>query len=282
MKNIKINIQYKDRLFRLLFGNTSFKENILNLYNALNYTNYNNVTDLELYTIEDVIYIKMKNDVAFILDSYLSLWEQQSTYNPNMPLRGLMYFGKLYSKYIESNEINIYGSKLIKVPTPRYIVFYNGTADAKPIEKLRLSDSFIIPDKTGEFEWTATLYNLNEGKNTELLMNCKPLRDYMTLITRIRNNFKETSDITIAVNRAVDSCIEDDILKDFLISHRAEVLDMCITEYNEKAFVKGIKEEGREEGILQSIRTFLQNGGTEEMAKKLLNATDEQLMLAKK
>ena len=285
-KKLNINIQHKDRLFRLLFGDERYKANILSLYNALNGTEYNDVSELELYTIEDVIYIKMKNDVAIILDSYLSLWEQQSSCNPNMPLRGLMYFGKLYSKYVETKGLNIYGTKLVKIPTPRYIVFYNGTENIMPVLHLKLSDSFIAPDKSGDFEWTATMYNLNRGNNGNLLKRCKPLRDYMTLIERIRDGLELFHDVESAVDNAVSSCIKDGIMRDFLLAHRAEVLDMCITEFNEKTFVNGIKEEGVEEGLkmglLRSIKVFLDNGGTEDMAKKMLKATDEQLEMAKK
>ena len=267
METTQINVQYKDRLFRLLFGSEEYKENILSLYNALNGTEYCNINEMELYTIDDVIYIRMKNDVAFILDSYLSLWEQQSSYNPNMPLRGLMYFGKLYDKYIETNKLNIYGSKLIKIPTPKYIVFYNGKTDKRPIEELRLSDAFIKADESGAFEWSATMYNLNKGKNDNLLEKCKPLAEYMDLINRINKELK-VNDIKTAVNKAVQSCINDGILTDFLIAHRAEVLDMCITEFNEKSFVEGIKEEGREEGRAEGRAEGLAEG--EDRVMKLL------------
>ncbi|MBE5920396.1 MAG: hypothetical protein E7272_11220 [Pseudobutyrivibrio ruminis] len=252
----KINMQYKDRLFRLLFGSEALKDNILSLYNALNCTNYKNPAEIELYTIDDVIYIKMKNDVAIILDSYLSLWEQQSSYNPNMPIRGLMYFGKLYDKYIETNELNIYGSKLIKIPTPRYIVFYNGSKDTKPVTELRLSEAFINPDKTNKFEWTAIMYNLNKGKNDDLLKRCKPLADYMTLINYIRE-YQINHELSVAVDKAIDQCIEEDVLKEFLVSHRSEVRDMCITEYNEKAFVNGIRADERTELVEGMIKENL-------------------------
>lgn len=243
---VSINPKYKDRVFRLLFED---KKNILSLYNALNGTSYDDPDDVEITTIEDAIYIKMKNDVSFLIDSYLSLWEQQSSYNPNMPLRGLMYFGNLYSAYVEKNKLNIYGSKLIKIPTPKYVVFYNGTSDREPVTKLKLSDSFIRPDDSEEFEWSATMINLNKGKNPKLLSECKILSDYMVLIEKIRTYQQKGNMIEEAVKKAIDECIENDVLAEFLIKHRAEVLSMCITEFNEKVFVEGIKEEGREEGI---------------------------------
>ncbi len=243
-----INKKYKDRLFRLLFGTAEMKDNILSLYNALNNTEYSDPNELELRTIDDAVYLSMKNDVSFLIDSYLLLWEQQSTFNPNMPVRGLMYFGKLYNSYITENSCNIYGSKLVKMPTPQYIVFYNGKIEKESITKLRLSDSFVHKAKEGEFEWTATMYNLNRGKNNELLSRCKPLSDYMTLVNCINDYMQEYNDINIAVDKAVVRCIEENILKDFLIKHRAEVLDVVITEFDEEVFANGMKEEGREEG----------------------------------
>lgn len=284
-EKLNINLKYKDRLFRLLFGREEYKENILSLYNALNGSDYKDVSELELYTIEDVIYIKMKNDVAFILDSYLNLWEQQSSYNPNMPVRGLMYYGKMYDKYIKSNSLNIYGSTIVKIPTPRYIVFYNGTKDEDPVKHLKLSDAFIKEDSTGNYEWTATVYNLNKGKNDELRFRCIALDGYMTMVERIRDKLRDTNDVAKAVDDAVVSCINDGILKDFLIAHRAEVIDMCLTEYDEKTFVNGIKEEGREEGRdserRELIAKLLKRGKTLEEISDLCGYPMELIMEVK-
>lgn len=242
-----VNKEYKDRLFRLLFGTEEHKDNILSLYNALCHTSHTNTDDMQIYTIGEAVYIKMKNDVSILLDSFLHLWEQQSTFNPNMPVRGMMYFGKMYSKYITENNLNIYGRKLIKIPTPKYTVLYNGVEEQPDFVQLKLSDAFIHSDSSGNFEWTADMVNLNDGKNDNLLNNCQPLKEYMTLVNKIRENGK-IMEFEEAVDAAVVYCIEHDILKSFLIKHRAEVKDVCITEYREKSFVDGIRAEGREEG----------------------------------
>ncbi len=248
MSETKINRKYKDRLFCLRFGSEEYKADMLSLYNALNGTAYKNAADISIVTIEDVIYIKMKNDVSILLDGNMPLWEQQSTLNPNMPVRGLMYFGNLYDSYIKTNELNIYGTKLQKIPTPQYVVFYNGNEKSEAVVELKLSDAFINESKGG-FEWTAVVYNLNKGKNNELLERCKPLSEYMELVNRIRENQKSGMDIKGAVNAAVDSCIADGIMKEFLTKHKSEVMSVCLTEFDEKVFVKGIREEGFEEGI---------------------------------
>lgn len=156
------------------------------MYNALNGTAYTNVDDINIYTIEDVIYIDMKNDVAFILDSEMNLWEHQSTYNPNMPLRGFMYFGKLYDKYAVETYRDVYRNKLVTVPTPKYVVFYNGLEERPAVEKLRLSDAFIHKDISENFEWTAIVINLNHPDISPNLMACKVLADYISFIKKYR------------------------------------------------------------------------------------------------
>ena len=247
VKALGVNREYKDRLFRLLFGQEENKENMLSLYNALNHTAYTDPKDLTITTIDDVIYVGMKNDVSFILADSISLWEQQSSYNPNMPLRGFLYFGKLYNSYVERNRLNLYGSELLRIPSPKYVVLYNGTVEQPAEKKLKLSDAFVHSDGTGEFEWTATMVNINPGKNEELLSSCPALGDYMTLINEIRENRTKGEDVEDAIDHAVVSCIENNVLKDFLLKHRTEVLDVCLTEFNREIYEEGIRAEGRAE-----------------------------------
>lgn len=146
---LKPNFQYKDRLFKAIFNN---KKYLLMLYNAINDTNHDNPNDIDMVIIEGVIYITMKNDVSFIIDNQLHLYEQQSTYNPNMPLRGLMYFTQAFQMYITKHKLNIYGKTPIKIPTPNFIVLYNGVENVPDKLLLKLSDLFMIPDKTKGFE----------------------------------------------------------------------------------------------------------------------------------
>ena len=241
----------------------------MSLYNALNNSNHDNVDDIEITTIEDALYIKMKNDVSFLIDSYLTLWEQQSTFNPNMPVRGLMYFGNLYNSYIHTRGLNIYSSVLVKLPTPKYVVFYNGTTNRDSIEKLKLSDAFMHEDIDHEFEWTATMINLNKGKNETLLEKCKVLSDYMTLINKIRVYKKEMGNIKDAVNRAVDECIQAGRLVEFLEKHRGEIMANVLTEFNEEVFVRSMKEEGREEAKLENAINLLDILSDEEIAERI-------------
>ena len=156
------NREYRDRLFKAIFGRDTdeSREWRLSLYNALNGTNYKDASLLKLNTIENVIYITMKNDVSFLIDFEINLFEQQSSYNPNMPLRGLIYFSQLYQTYLAENDKSLLSTLPVKIPTPRFVVFYNGDREIDDTEELKLSDSFMNYSTDGKFEWTATVINI--------------------------------------------------------------------------------------------------------------------------
>ena len=122
-KHVFVQKKYRDALFRRIFNE---KPVLLELYNALNQTDYDDADELIFYTIDDVIYLGYKNDVSFIVRGTLNLYEHQSTLNPNMPIRRLIYFGKQYESYIKQNNLNIYGKKLLSLPFPQFVIFYNG------------------------------------------------------------------------------------------------------------------------------------------------------------
>lgn len=257
-----IRRNHKDSLFHVLFGTEKYKGYALELYNAINGTAYA-PEDLEITTIEDVIYMGVKNDASVIVDAEMSLWEHQSTLNPNMPLRGLLYFARLYEGYISRHELNIFSEDKLPLPTPRYYVFYNGREDVEEVSRLRLSDLF---SGNGDVEVTATMLNINEGHNQELLEKCRPLKDYARLISLIRA-YSETMVMQEAVDRAVEQSIEEGILEDFLQSHKAEVKGMLLTEYNERKtlqmlqkewFAKG-EERGLAKGEADSLKKLARN-----------------------
>ena len=135
-KHVFVQKKYRDALFRRIFNEKSV---LLELYNALNQTDYDDADELIFYTIDDVIYLGYKNDVSFIVRGTLNLYEHQSTLNPNMPIRGLIYFGKQYESYIKQNNMNIYGKKLLSLPFPQFVIFYNG------VEPLEDNKDYIAP-----------------------------------------------------------------------------------------------------------------------------------------
>ena len=211
--DIHVNKKYKDTVFRKLFGEN--KENALSLYNAVNHTSYTNPDDLEYTTLEDVIYMKYKNDVSFLVDKTLSLYEHQSSYNPNMPLRGFLYYADLYRKLIHRSE-RLYSKHLLKIPRPHYIVFYNGSEKDMEEERrtLRLSDAFETDTGAGEYEWTATMININSGKNQSIMDSCHVLYEYAVFVAKIKR-YRDSMELKEAIDLTVRECIEENISEIF-------------------------------------------------------------------
>lgn len=211
----QLNNQYKDRLFNFIFGRDENRKWTLQLYNAMNHSHYQDPEQIQITTIREVLYLGMHNDTSFIIADEMNLYEQQSTYNPNMPVRQLQYCGSLYEKYNKENKLNKYGSSLLRLPVPRLVVFYNGKREEPDEKILRLSDSF--PDGAEpDIEVRVRMVNINYGKNAELLEACKPLGDYSLFVAKIRDNCAAMG-IEQAVDDAVSSMPEDSVLKPFRV-----------------------------------------------------------------
>ena len=238
------NVQYKDRLFNFLFGSEENKSWTLSLYNSVNGSNYTDPESIEITTIKEVMYLGMHNDVSFLIANEMALFEQQSTYNPNMPLRLLQYAGNLYEKYVKQNKLNKYGSTLLSLPVPKLIVFYNGTQEQPDEEILRLSDSF--PDGAdADIEVKVRMLNVNYGRSEKLLAGCKPLAEYAWLVEEIRKNNKSHDEdgMNSAIDQAIADMPNDFEIKPFLEAHKAEVKGMLLTEYNEAEQMELFRED---------------------------------------
>lgn len=250
-----INRNHKDRLFRLIFSD---KAALLQLYNAIRGSNYEDPEELFITTNEDVIYMGMKNDLSFLIDDVLNLYEHQASFNPNMSLRGFFYLADSYRKFIEMDQSHFYGSKAVRLPVPQYLVFYNGTRKEPDRMELRLSDLFEKAEGIRPcVEVTAVMLNINRGHNRELMQKCRILWEYAELVGRIRENQRSCASLREAADRAVKSCIQEDILAKFLRAHRAEVLEVILTEFDEKGYIAYEKklswEDGKEEGRLECL-----------------------------
>ena len=245
MSKTKVQRNYKDTIFRMLFKD---KENLLSLYNALNRTNYTDMDGLEITTLENAVYMNYKNDVSFVFDYELMIYEHQSTINLNMPLRDLFYVSDTLQK--RTYHRNLYGSKLIRIPAPRFVVFYNGAVYQPEKQILKLSDAYEKRQESPELELSVTVYNINRGNNEELMDACQTLKEYALYVEQVRMYAKQMP-LAEAVEQAVDYCIEADILAEFLRKNRAEAIKVSIYEYDEELHFRTLKEEGREEGLLQ-------------------------------
>lgn len=269
-RKLFLNRRYKDVLFRRLFRD---KQDLLNLYNALNDSTYQNPSELEVVTMEDVIFMKMKNDLSFIIGSHLNLYEHQSTWNPNMPLRGLLYFAQQFEGLLGAREDDIYGKNRIELPTPEYIVFYHGNDMRSDSQILYLSDSFPEGQGSGCLECRCKVLNINRGCNQQLMERCHRLWEYSELISEVEENIQKGMQREEAVQTAIDECIKKGILADILLVEKAEVLHMLLTEYDEKKHLKNTFregwEEGREEGLAEGLKAG-QVKGREDHLKELI------------
>ena len=257
------NRKYKDTVFRLLFN--SDKGALLDLYNALNHSNYSDPDELIVNTLDTAIYMGMHNDLSFILDTHLNIYEHQSTRCPNIPLRCLFYVGKLYSQLIDEDQL--YNEKRIKIPTPHFVVFYNGIDELPEEMTYKLSEMYEQKTDNPELELTIKVLNINHGMNQSLMRGCKMLNDYSIYVSKEREFYEEYGSHEKAVIRAIDYCIENDILRDFLLKERKAVYMYSLSEYNQTAHLKAVRQEsfedGKEQGIVigeeRGIRIFIED-----------------------
>ena len=248
-KKVTVNTEYKDRLFNFIFGSPENRKWTLSLYNAVNGSAYTDENEIEINTIKEVLYLGMHNDTSFLISGMMNVYEHQSSYNPNMPLRQLQYLGSLYEGYVTKNRLNKFGGSLIMLPVPKLVVFYNGTREADDEVILRLSDSFEEPHRSeSDVEVRVRMLNINYGHNHQLTDACRPLYEYSWLIDRVRKNLKSLT-IENALSHAIDEVPEDFVLKTFLMMNKSEVSSMLLTEYNEAEVMELFKEDGRKEGI---------------------------------
>ena len=263
------NRTYRSRLFAMIF---SEKENLLELYNAVNGTHYEDAELLEVNTLENAIYMSMRNDLSFIIDSRLSLYEHQSTRNPNLPLRFLFYIADLYSGMLRG--ANLYGTKRLQLDTPHFLIFYNGQEEMPERMTLRLSDLFKIPEEKPQLELTATMWNINIGNNRRLMEASRTLRDYAEYTSRVRE-YVQKMPLEKAVERAVDECIREGVLADFLRKNRAEAIKMSIYEYDEEDHKRILREEGREEGRIEGRKEGQEEGRVKGKVEDVLELLED-------
>ena len=249
-----VNRNYKDTVFRMLFSD---RKNLLSLYNAISGAHYDNPEMLEIVTLENAIYMGMKNDLAFIIDTDLFLYEHQSTYNPNMPLRDLFYISSEYQKLVDKKSL--YSSILQKIPAPQFIVFYNGTEKKKDSWVNHLSEAFENLPGNPKLELEVLTININEGHNEELMEHCQTLKEYAKYVNCVRKYAREL-ELNEAVKLAVDECIRNNILSEFLRKNKAEVIAMSIFEYDKEEEERKLRKAEYEAGVADGFNNGFNDG----------------------
>ena len=259
-----VNRTYKSTLFIMLFQD---KKNLLELYNAVSGKHYTDPEVLEINTLENAIYMTVKNDISFLIDGRISLYEHQSTYNPNLPLRFLLYIAKLYSRM--TRNANLYGTKVIRIPPPEFLIFYNGKEELPERTVLKLSDMYEKEDPHAGLELEAVMLNISGKNNRKLKDACRTLKDYAIYTDKVRE-YAEEMELADAVERAIRECIAEDVLKDFLEKHRAEAKEMSIFEYDQEKHMRQEREEAWTEG---------HSAGLEEGVEKGIARGEEQMLM---
>ena len=266
-----VNRNYKDTVFRMLFSD---RKNLLSLYNAVNQRHYTDPEDLEIVTLENAIYMGMKNDLAFIIDTNLYLYEHQSTYNPNIPLRDLFYISNEYQKLLDKKSL--YSSSLQKIPAPNFIELYNGTDTLSDFSEHRLSSAFENLSGEPKLELIVTVLNINEGHNALLMEHCQTLKEYSQYVAKVRK-YAAGMPLDQAVEYAVDECIKENILADFLRKNRAEVISMSIFEYDKEEEEKKLRKAEYEAGVEAGVSLGVEKG----VKKGVIETTRHLLKLNK-
>ena len=273
--SLTVNRTFKSTLFIMLFED---RKNLLELYNAITGKHYADPELLEINTLENAIYMSMKNDVSFLIDGRLSLYEHQSTKNPNLPLRFLLYISHLYSRL--TVKANLYGETIIQIPAPEFIIFYNGKDEMPERQLLKLSDMYSVKEEKPKLELEATLLNISGTNNRKLKEACRTLRDYAIYTDKIRA-YTETMELAEAVDRAINECIEEDVLRDFLMEHKAEARAMSIFEYDQERHMQQEREAGIEKGERQLLRRQVQKNLSRGMnfaeIAEVLDETEERI-----
>ena len=276
---VTVNRTFKSTIFIMLFED---RNNLLELYNAMTGKHYTDPELLEINTLENAIYMTLKNDISFLIDGRLSLYEHQSTYNPNLPLRFLLYISKVYAGM--TKDANLYGTKKIQIPTPEFIIFYNGEDKQPERMVLKLSDMYEVKEREAKLELQAVMLNISGDNNTGLKEACRTLKEYAVYTDKIRLYAKRMP-LTDAVDRAIDECIREGILEEFLRKHKAEAKEMSIFEYDQEKHMRQEREAawedghaaGIEEGIRETARNFARMGVPIETIAGAVKASVEEV-----
>lgn len=205
---------------------------------------------LTIVTLDNAIYMNMKNDLAFLIDCTICMYEHQSTLSPNLPLRNLFYIAREYEKL--TCDKTLYSTRRILIPAPCFVVFYNGNRTDWTVRSSRLSESFITSQGSPNLELVVKEININLGTNDDTLAKCKPLFEYMQYVDKVRT-YAAFMSVAAAVDKAVMECIQEGILADFLLRYRSEAIQMSIFEFDEEREMKLIRADEREIGHAKGL-----------------------------
>ena len=255
------NREYKSDVFSMLMENKSYA---LEVYNALNHSDYKNPEEVEIIRLERGISLSIRNDASFLIDMNMSFYEHQSTYNPNMPLRSMIYYVNALEDWLRRKNLDLFSRKRIQIPTPHFVVFYNGTEKRPEYEEMRLSEAFCHKTDEPGIEVRCRVYNINPDNNRPLKERSAVLEGYTYFVEKVRTYRKGNMGLEEAVDRAIEDCIKNHVLEDFFRNRKDEVKKMTHLDYTwekrEQMIRKEEFEEGMERGIAQGMEQGIEQG----------------------
>ena len=254
---MKENREYKSDVFSMLMENKSYA---LEVYNALNHSDYKNPEEVEIIRLERGISLSVRNDASFLIDMNMSFYEHQSTYNPNMPLRSAIYYVNTLEDWLRKKNLDLFSRRRIQVPTPHFVVFYNGTEKRPEYEEMRLSEAFCHKTDAPGIEVRCRVYNINPDNNRTLKERSAVLEGYTYFVEKVRTYQKRNVDLEEAVDRAIEDCIENHVLEDFFRDRKDEVKKMTHLDYTWEKREQMIRKEEFEEGMEQGMERGIAQG----------------------
>lgn len=274
------NREYKSDVFSMLMEEP---KNALEVYNALNHSNYTDSNQLEIITTNHGISLSIRNDASFIIDRQINYYEHQSTYSPNMPLRCLIYYVNDLEKYVSFRRKDLYSSKMISLPTPHFVIFYNGLEDLPETEVMRLSAAYYRKTEAPELEVICTAYNINPNYNEELKSKSGVLYGYTVFVEKVREYNEVMDSLHEAICRAIDECVEENILREFFLSRRDEVVKVTEIDMTFETRLEYVKRDSYEEGLEDGIEKGREEGRLNtEREKKRADAAEAEAERYKK
>ena len=251
------NREYKSDVFSMLMENKSYA---LEVYNALNHSDYKNPEEVEIIRLERGISLSIRNDASFLIDMNMSFYEHQSTYNPNMPLRSAIYYINALEDWLRRKNLDLFSRKRIQLPTPHFVVFYNGTEKRPEYEEMKLSEAFCHKTDEPGIEVRCRVYNINPDNNRPLKERSAVLEGYTYFVEKVRNHQKGNMSLEEAVDRAIEDCIENHVLEDFFRDRKDEVKKMTHLDYTWEKREQMIRKEEFEEGVAEGMERGIAQG----------------------
>lgn len=263
------NKRYRDTVFRNYFNDEA---RLLSLCNALLGTD---AAALKINTLEGTFFDRQKNDISCVVENnFLVLIEHQSTINENMPFRCLSYVAELMNNLIEDKD-KLYHKALIRFPAPRFYVFYDGDAKEPLKREMWLSDSF--NGDNSALELVVTALNINFGLEQPLLAKCQYLREYSTLVGKVKEGLRAGLTRKEAISRAVKYCLDNGLMKGYLEEKSQEVFNMLALQWEQDKAIRASYEDGRDDAIESVALNLLNMGLTVEKIQEATKLSMERI-----